>query len=186
MTKLLTDRLILRNWQETDYEPFAVMNADPRVMEFFPSLRSRAESDETAKRLQAHIDRHGFGFWALERRDNDRFIGFTGIVNVDFEAAFTPAVEIGWRLPVDQWGQGFASEAARCSLAVAFNDLGLEEVVSYAVVQNKRSRGVMERLGMHRDPAFDFDHPLVPQDWSMKRFAFYRIGAADYRDEKGG
>lgn len=170
-----TERLLLRDWRETDLAPFAALNADPAVMEFFPKLLDRAESDAVAGRLAAHIAERGFGFWALERKDTGAFVGFTGLCVPRFEAPFMPAVEIGWRLARDQWGQGFATEAARAALDYGFGPLGLAEIVAFVVPENRRSRRVMERLGMAHDPAGDFDHPLVPEGNPRRRHALYRL-----------
>lgn len=173
--KIATARLVLRNWREGDRAPFAAMCADPRVMEFFPETLTREQSDAVIDRLGAHIERHGYGFWALEEQATGAFLGFTGLANVDFAAPFVPAVEIGWRLAHRHWGKGYASEAARGCLDFGFNALGLPEIVSFAVVANVRSRRVMERLGMVRDAGCDFDHPRLPAGHPLQRHAFYRI-----------
>ena len=178
---IVTERLILRQWCESDLEPFAALNADPHVMEFFPHTRTRKQSDETAHRIVSHIDAHGFGLWALERCDTGEFIGFTGMMHVDFDAGFLPAVEIGWRLAADQWGNGFATEAARACMAYGFETLQLDEVVSFAVTDNWRSRRVMERIGMHRDPSRDFDHPDMAAGSPLRRHVFYAIRRAQHR-----
>ncbi|WP_426667022.1 GNAT family N-acetyltransferase [Mucilaginibacter sp. McL0603] len=136
---LETRRLILRQWQECDYEPYIQLNADNEVMEFFPSTLTRDESLAQIVRLTAHIDQYGYGFFAVERKDNHEFIGFTGLANVRFESHFTPCVEIGWRLNKANWNQGFATEAARACLKYAFDTLKLNEVYSYTSVDNKRS-----------------------------------------------
>jgi ribosomal-protein-alanine N-acetyltransferase len=180
-----TERLILRAWQESDRAPFAAMNADAQVMEFFGFTRDRAESDRLVERLMAHIDRHGFGFWTLERKEDGAFLGFTGLQHVPFEAAFTPAVEIGCRLARTAWGKGYATEAALASLDHGFGALGLEEIVSFAVAANRRSRAVMERIGMEHRPAMDFAHPHVAADSPLSRHVLYRIAAEAWRDARG-
>ena len=172
-----TERLLLRRWRDTDREPFAAICADARVMEFFPSTQTREEADTVIDRLSSHIDRHGFGFWALEDRASGEFLGFAGLWNVSFTAAFTPAVEIGWRLAHRFWGKGYASEAARASLAFGFDTLRLPEIVSFAVLANQRSRRVMERIGMIHDPSGDFDHPKLPAGYPLRRHALYRLSA---------
>jgi len=151
------------------------MNADPLVRRWFPGTLSQAESDAQAARVQAHIGAHGFGFWAVEVPGIAPFIGFVGLQHVRFAAAFTPAVEIGWRLAGAYWGQGYATEAARAALAYAFGPLGLDGVVSFAVVGNTPSRRVMERIGMRHCPDEDFDHPDLPADSPLRHHAFYRI-----------
>lgn len=180
MTTLTTARLLLRPWTEADFEPFAAMSADPRVMEHFPSTLTRAESDAVATRLKSQIERDGFGFWAMELPGIAPFIGFTGIRPVDFAAPFVPPppariVEIGWRLAHEHWGKGYASEAARAALAHGFGPLGLEEIVAFTAQTNARSRAVMARLGMTHDAAADFDHPNVPGGHPLKRHVLYRM-----------
>lgn len=171
---LVTERLRLRQWREEDRAPFAALNADPRVMEFFPSTRSRAESDALIDRHSALIDAGEPALRAVEVTATGAFIGFVGLAVPHFEASFTPCVEIGWRLARDAWGQGYASEAARVVLAHAFDDLGLDEVVSFTAVVNLRSQAVMERIGMTRDPADDFDHPLLDPTDRLSRHVLYR------------
>lgn len=176
-----TARLQLRQWRDSDRKPFATMNADPLVMEYFPALLSRAESDAAIDRQIAHIDQFGWGFWAVEQLEDQAFIGFVGIKNVTDDMPFAPAVEIGWRLATPYWGKGYASEAARASLRVAFEELALSEVVSFTVVKNVRSRAVMERLGMQEAPA-TFEHPALPQGHTMRHHSLYRLSRENWRD----
>jgi RimJ/RimL family protein N-acetyltransferase len=178
---LPTERLLLRQWREDDLEPFAAMNADPEVMRFFPAPLTREESDGLARALQAEIAGRGWGLWAVEVLDDGAFAGFVGITEPSFEAHFTPAVEIGWRLARESWGRGYATEAARAALAFAFDELGLPEIVSFTSVGNEPSRRVMERLGMRHDPADDFDHPRVAPG-PLRRQVLYRLG----REERSG
>jgi RimJ/RimL family protein N-acetyltransferase len=175
-----TERLLLRPWRDSDLVPFAELNTDVRVMEFFLSTLPRSESDAFAMKVRAHFDEHGYGLWAVEVRDGAPFIGFVGLATVTFEAPFLPAVEIGWRLAHASWGRGYATEAARASLRLAFEELGLDEVVSFTVEANQRSRAVMERIGMHHDSAGDFDHPRIPKDHAMCRHVLYRLGRAEW------
>lgn len=180
MTTLETARLILRPWKEADFEPFAAMSADPRVMETLMGPLPREQSDNLATRLKSHFEEHGFGLWAMELPGIASFIGFTGLQYVNFDAPFVPApparmVEIGWRLAHEHWGKGYASEAARASLDYAFGPLNLDEIVSFTAVTNERSRRVMSRLNMAYDPAEDFDHPRVPDGHPLKRHVLYRI-----------
>ncbi|SEA21204.1 GNAT family N-acetyltransferase [Microbulbifer marinus] len=169
-----TERLQLRNWRDSDRGPFAEMNADPRVMEHFPALLSRAESDAGVDRQLAHIEKYGWGFWAVERLEDEKFIGFVGIKHVTDDMPFAPAVEIGWRLGTEYWGQGYATEAARASLRVAFEQLELPEVVSFTPLTNLRSQAVMERLGMRRAPE-TFEHPLVPVASPLRKHCLYQL-----------
>lgn len=175
---LSTDRLILRQWREDDLAPFAVINADPEVMRYFPSTRTRAESDETKERFTAHIDQHGFGFWATQLKSTGQFAGFIGMQHVDYLPS-GPAMEIGWRLDKSIWGQGFAPEGARACLAFAFSRLGLDEVVSFTASTNMPSRRVMEKIGMKHDVSRDFDHPLVAEESGLKPHVFYAIKSTD-------
>ena len=169
-----TERLVLRQWRESDLEPFARLNADPEVLRYFPALLSREQSDAMVDRLSGHIEAESWGMWALERRDTGEFIGFTGLGVPRQVLPFQPCVEVGWRLVADAWGHGFATEAAREALRVGFDDLGLTEIVAFTAVPNLRSRAVMERLGMVRDAAEDFDHPAVDVGHPVRRHVLYR------------
>jgi RimJ/RimL family protein N-acetyltransferase len=177
---LQSERLTLRPWQQSDREPFARLNADPRVMEYFPALHTREQSDASIDRFSAHLEQHGFGMWALEAHGVAPFIGMLGLNIPRFEAHFTPCVEIGWRLAAEHWGHGYAIEAARLALRFAFEDLGLPEIVSFTTPQNQRSRRVMETLGMKHDPSGDFDHPTVPEGHPLRRHVLYRMRADQY------
>jgi RimJ/RimL family protein N-acetyltransferase len=175
MISLRTPRLHLRPWRAEDHAPFAAMNADPVVREYFPSLLSPVESKAQAEHLQGHIDRHGFGFWAVEAPGVAPFIGFIGLKSITFEAAFTPAVEVGWRLARAHWGRGYATEGARAAIADGFERLRLREIVALTVPSNWRSRRVMAQLGMTHDPAEDFDHPGLPDGSPLRRHVLYRV-----------
>jgi len=170
-----TDRLVLRSWREDDLAPFAAMNADPVVMEHFPSTLTRQESDALVVRITAQLDDLGYGLWALEVRDSGEFVGFTGLALQTFPAHFTPAVEVGWRLKQSAWGHGYATEAALAALDYAFSVAELDEIVSMTAVTNVRSQRVMQRIGMTHDPADDFEHPNVPDGHRVKPHVLYRI-----------
>ena len=148
-------------------------------MSHFLAAMSREESDALVDRIEWSFDEHRFGLWAVEVRDTADFIGFTGLARQTFEAHFTPAVEVGWRLAAHAWGHGYATEAASASLDFAFGDLGLDEVVSMTATSNTRSIAVMERLGMFRDPDDDFDHPRVPEGHPLRPHVLYRIATGD-------
>jgi RimJ/RimL family protein N-acetyltransferase len=173
--ELRTERLILRLWRPEDREPFAAMNADPRVMEYFPALQSRDESDATVARIEAHFEKHGFGLWAVEIVDGAPFAGLLGLCYPRFEAHFTPCVEIGWRLAAEHWGHGYATEGARAALAYGFDSLKLTETVAMTAPHNLRSRRVMEKLGMTRRPGDDFDHPMLAPEHPLRRHVLYRL-----------
>ncbi len=168
-----TERLRLRQWTPVDRDPFAALNADPRVMEFLPAPLSRAESDAMADRCQSLIEERGWGFWAVELKSTSEFIGFVGLHTPSAELPFCPCVEVGWRLAFRHWGKGYASEAASAALRVGFDLLGLKEIVSFATVGNLRSRAVMERLGMRESGTFE--HPRVPQGSGLRQHCLYRL-----------
>jgi len=174
VTELRNERLLLRQWRDEDRAPFAALNADPVVMEHFPSTMTREASDAFVDFNVAALAERGWGLWAVEVADTEAFIGFVGLNEPRFEAHFMPAVEIGWRLARDAWGDGYATEAARSALAYAFDELGLDDVVSFTTVENHRSRRVMERIGMTHDPADDFDHPRVTEE-RLRRHVLYRL-----------
>jgi RimJ/RimL family protein N-acetyltransferase len=173
--ELRTARLRLRRWVPADLEPFAALNADVRVMEHFAAPLSREESDRLASRIEAHFEAHGFGVWAVEIPGTTSFAGFVGLSVPGFEAHFTPCVEIGWRLAVAHWGVGYATEGARAVLRFGFDELGLDEVVAFTVPGNRRSRRVMEELGMVHDPGDDFDHPGLPDGHRLRSHVLYRV-----------
>lgn len=178
---LSSDRLRLRRWREEDRAAFAAMNADARVMEFFASTLSRAESDDLVDRIEAHFGRLGFGLWAVEVPGVAPFIGFAGLAVARFSAPFTPCVEVGWRLAFAHWRQGYATEAAHLALAHGFGALALPEILSFTSAANRRSRAVMERLGMRRDPAEDFDYPSLPEGHALRPHVLYRLNLESYR-----
>jgi RimJ/RimL family protein N-acetyltransferase len=178
-----TGRLRLRQWRESDFEPFAALNADPQVMEFFPSPLTRAESDATAERIHSLIEQRGWGFWAVEIPGAAPFIGFVGLGVPAAALPFSPCVEIGWRLAAAYWGQGYATEAARGALRVGFDRLELPEIVSFTSVLNQRSRAVMERIGMvHRGETFE--HPSVPIGSPLREHVLYRLSRAQWSNER--
>jgi len=170
-----TPRLILRAWRDEDYEPFAVLNADPEVMRHFPATHSREESDALATRNRLHIDDHGWGLWAVERKLDGAFLGFTGLAHPRPPHPMEGQTEVGWRMARHAWGHGYASEAARASLAFGFDHLGLAEIISFTAAENERSQAVMQRIGMTRTPDRDFDHPALPKGHRLERHVVYAI-----------
>ena len=176
--ELRSERLVLRAWRDDDRAAFAALNADPAVMEFFPSMLSRAESDAMVDRIRQHFDAHGLGLWAVEVPGEAAFIGYVGLVHVPFAAPFTPAVEVGWRIAAAHWGRGYATEAARTALDFGFDRVALGEIVSMTVPANLRSQRVMQKLGMHRTPADDFDHPRLANGHRFRRHVLYRMSRA--------
>jgi RimJ/RimL family protein N-acetyltransferase len=172
---IITPRLLLRPWREEDLEAFAALNADKRVMEFLPNVHSTAESNALAVRIREHFDRHGFGLWAVEVVGVANFVGFTGLSVPRFQAHFTPCLEVGWRLAYEHWGKGYATETAKAAVNFGFVDLRLDQIVSFTVPGNLRSRRVMERLGMTHSPADDFDHPGLPEGHRLRRHVLYKL-----------
>jgi RimJ/RimL family protein N-acetyltransferase len=176
--EIVTPRLWLRRWRPEDLEPFAALNADPDVMEHFPSTLSREETAAAVGRVEEHFERHGFCFWAAEVPGRAPFIGFIGLAVPAFEASFTPCVEIGWRLARPWWGQGLVTEGARAALAYGFERLGLSEIVSFTVPGNVRSRRVMEKLGMRYSK--DFSHPQIDPSHPLCRHVLYRLPRTEW------
>jgi RimJ/RimL family protein N-acetyltransferase len=167
-----TERLIMRGWRESDRAPWAAMNADPEVRRYLGPLLTFEQASAWVLSYQDDLDRHGFGFWALEVRASGEFVGFTGLGTVDEEMPFT-GVELAWRLARPAWGHGYATEAARAALEHGFGVLGLPEIVAVTMARNLRSRAVMARIGMTTDPAEDFDDPDVDEG-PLRRHVVYR------------
>jgi RimJ/RimL family protein N-acetyltransferase len=173
-----TERLLLRRWKEEDREPFYRLNSDPLVMEFMPARLTRPESDQLVDRITEHFRERNFGLYAAELRENRSFIGYVGLAVPSFEASFTPCVEIGWRLSAEYWGRGLATEGARAVVKHAFGELGLDEIVSFTVPENVRSRRVMEKIEMSHHASEDFDHPNLPEGHPLGRHVLYRLRRA--------
>ena len=194
MTIIKTERLILRPWKETDLEPFADLNADPRVMEYFPYPFSKKQSYDIAEFIKLHMETKGWGIWAVSVPEIADFIGFIGLYNVDpstFPAPFAPAIAIGYRLAFNHWGKGYATEGAKAVLAYGFNSLKLKEIVAFTAKINIKSRRIMEKIGMTYDPKDDFDYPQLPPnhppnyftfsgDHPLKRHVVYRIHRSNW------
>lgn len=179
---LKTERLILRPWCEEDFEPFAKLKADPRVMEHFPTLLSIEESTALAKKFQKNIDERGWGFWAVSLIESKEFIGAIGLNAIDssFPDHLALKTEVGWKLAYDYWGKGYATEGAKACLQFGFETLNLDEIVAFTVAQNVRSRAVMEKLGMHRDQKGDFDHPKLEEGHKLRRHVLYTIQQTEF------
>ena len=174
-TILETPRLILRPWREEDLDPLFAINGDPDSMRHFLSVLTRPESDAWGRRMQSHIDAHGWGFWAVEERGGAPFVGVVGLMTIGWQARFTPAVEIGWRIAAAHRSRGFAAEAARGCLDFGFGTLGLAEIVAFTIAANTASWRLMERLGMRADGGFD--HPRVPEGHPKRPHLLYRLAA---------
>lgn len=178
---LRTKRLLLRPWQKEDLEPFAAMNADDRVMEFFPAVKSFEQTRQEYEFILNRFEEHGYCFWAVSELHKTNFIGLIGLSYVDFPAHFTPTVEIGWRLAYDYWGKGYATEGAKASLQYGFETLKLPEIVAFTAKQNRRSQNVMKKIGMHHNSKDDFDHPRLPEDNWLRRHVLYRITEKEWQ-----
>ena len=169
-----TERIHLRRWEDDDRAPFARMNGDPMIMEYMPRPLTEADSNRLVDRFIQHYDKHGYGLYVLERKEDGAFMGFTGLQKVPFKAAFTPATEIAWRLDYAFWGKGYASEAAKAVLAHGFDAQGLDEIVAFTVHDNVRSIGVMENVGMSRVKGGAFDYPGMAKDHPLGSFVLYK------------
>lgn len=168
-----TERLILRQWKQSDLEPFAALNANPEVMRYFPKIRTREESDEMVKTIEQRIAENGWGFWAVEEKSSGAFIGFVGLNIPGYELPFSPVIEIGWRLDNAFWGKGYAPEAAHKALEIGFEQFAMKEIVAFTALDNIPSQRVMEKLGMQRGE--EFDHPLLDEGHPLRRHIVYRI-----------
>jgi RimJ/RimL family protein N-acetyltransferase len=178
MQQIETDRLILRRWRPDDFPAFAAMNADARVCEFLTGTLNEEQSKAFADRIQQHFATYGFGLWATEVKGGAPCIGYVGLSVPRFDAHFMPCVEIGWRLAHEHWGKGYATEGAKAALRHGFDILKLTQIVSFTVPDNIRSRAVMEKIGMTRDPADDFDHPNIAEHHPLRRHVLYRKAGA--------
>lgn len=176
--RLETSRLILRPWKPSDLHQFAEMNADRETMKYFPSILTREKSDQLANKCQALIEQNGWGFWAVELKTNQSFIGLTGLHKTEPPLPFAPAVEIGWRFSKDAWGKGYATEAAKSALLFGFDHLRLDKVVSYTAATNHRSQAVMKRLGMNKSSQI-FNHPNIPTDHPLSEHVLYRLNKSN-------
>lgn len=182
MQPIETERLILRGWTDADVEAWADMNADPRVMEFFPSTLPRHDSYESAQRLRTELEERGYGWFVMELKEHPGFAGVVAVCEVRWEAPFRPKREIGWRLPAHAWGHGYATEGAKALLEFARDTLGWDEIVAFTAKTNVRSRRVMEKLHMTYDPRDDFEHPRIPEANPLRHHALYRV--KDLRDTR--
>ncbi|MEO8266404.1 MAG: GNAT family N-acetyltransferase [Ilumatobacteraceae bacterium] len=181
--RLMTARLLMREWRDRDRAPYAALNGDPDVMRHFPSTLTAQQSDEMIDRMTARWRDRGFGLWAVERLDSSELIGFVGLAAPEWQAPFTPCVEVGWRLAKQHWGNGFAPEAARAALAWGFEHVELpdDQFLSFTTTRNLKSQRVMDKIGMVRDPDLDFDHPLV-LDWVERRHVVFRIDRRQFTE----
>lgn len=184
--EIRTPRLLLRNWKDSDIQPFIAMGQDERVRKYFPSLASEEESRDSIERNRAMFLDQGWGMWAAEEQTDNTFIGFIGIRKVPYELPFpsleSPMVEVGWALRPQWWNQGLATEGALASLRFGFQTLELKEIVSFTSLLNAPSIRVMQKIGMHRDIADDFDHPRVAKDHELCRHLVYRMTNEEWKN----
>lgn len=179
-----TSRLRLRQWCDDDIAPFAKLNGDSRVMEYFPSTLTYDQSAQMVKSIQKHFDQYGFGLWAVELKEDSQFAGFIGLAVPRFTAFFTPCIEIGWRLAAPYWNQGYATEGARAVLDFGFDECNLNQIVSFTVPANIASRRVMEKIGMSYID--NFDHPGLSDDDPLQRHVLYCITKSERDALKAG
>lgn len=172
---ILSEWIVLRPWEDPDRQPFAEMSADPSVMEYLLPLTPGKATDAWIDRQLAHLATHGYCFWAVEAKEDGAFVGAVGLLRVSYEAHFTPAVEVGWRIARAFWGRGYAPEAAAAAIQFGFETLQLPEVVANTAPNNQKSRRVMAKLGMVHDAAGDFDHPRMPEGHPLRRQVLYRL-----------
>ncbi|MCH9762803.1 MAG: GNAT family N-acetyltransferase [Gammaproteobacteria bacterium] len=177
---LETERLILRTWDKTDREPMALIDQDKQVCQFLPAIGTKTTTNAIIERSTRHYDAKGFCLYAVELKATGEMIGFLGLITSSFEAHFTPAVEIGWRIASRHWNKGYATEGARAVLDYAFTHLNLDEVVSFTVTHNQASRRVMEKIGLQHNPIDDFNHPKLPDDSPLRQHVLYRLSQAAY------
>ncbi len=175
-----TARLILRVFEKRDLNALSAINQDPDVMKYFPGLESLQQTHDAIFRIIEHHKSFGYSFYAVELRSTHEMIGFVGLKYTNFEAHFTPAVEIGWRISSAHWNKGYATEAAKAVIHYAFTILNMSEIVSFTVESNLASRRIMEKIGMNYNASDDFDHPKLTDDSPLKRHVLYRITKSDY------
>lgn len=175
-----TERLLLRTWEEKDIEPFYSMNQDPKVIECLAGPMDIEQVKDFVKKMNTQQEERNYSLWAVEIKESGEFIGFIGLNYTDWEADFTPAVEVGWRLDSKYWGNGYAPEGAKACLEYGFNKIGLEEIISLTVPFNSNSRRVMEKIGLKRDLNGDFTHPKLPKDHRLSQHVLYRLKKDSY------
>ena len=181
-TRLETGRLILRRWRGADRDPYAAMSADPAVMDWLGRApMTRAESDAQIDRFEAEFEQLGHGFFALERKPDGVFLGFVALAPIPHGPPRPRGYEIGWRLARPAWGFGYATEAARVLLRYGFEQLELPEIVSFTAATNLRSQAVMRRIGLHRRPDLDFDHPALAEEHPLRPHLVFGTRAVEAR-----
>ncbi|MGL4674176.1 MAG: GNAT family N-acetyltransferase [Wohlfahrtiimonas sp.] len=171
---LSTDRLILREWRDSDLPSLYQMVSDPDVMEFFPATLSEIEAQDFLKAIQVRMNQHGWGMWACELKATQEVIGFVGLNIPQDNFDFNPCVEIGWRLRKEFWHQGLAQEAAREALNFGFTELNLDKIVAFTTVTNLPSQALMKRLNMVKNNQH-FNHPRLAKDHPLAEHVLYEL-----------
>ena len=184
MINIKTNRLLLRQWRDTDLEQFVAINQDPKVMRYLPKVLSHDEVQQMISKMKLSITKNGYGFYACEEKSSALCIGFIGLNKPSFKAHFTPCVEIGWRLGSQYWNQGYATEGAKAVLDFGFHELSFPEIVSFTVPNNKASIRVMEKIGLILSPKESFLHPLLPQNHKLSKHVLYRLKKSEYKNLK--
>jgi len=179
--EIQTDRLIIRQWNKNDYSVFAKMNADQDVMKFYPDILTLKQSDDMAQKIEDEIALKGWGFWAIELKEKNSFIGFAGLHEPGYKLPMSPCIEIGWRLAKQYWGNGYATEAGEAALDTAFVKLELTEIYSFASISNYKSQAVMERLNMTNTHK-NFDHPMIPINNPLREHVLYKVDKQQWFD----
>jgi RimJ/RimL family protein N-acetyltransferase len=182
---LSTEHLILRTWKPSDIPLMAAISSDPLVMEHFPAIQDIKATQTLIDHINQHYEKIGYALYAVEIKDTHEFIGFVGLNHPPFEIPNfqpkgLPIVEIGWRLSSKHWGKGYATEAAKAVLHYAFTELNLDEIISFTVVANTKSRRVMEKIGLQHSEADDFDHPKLEENSSLSKHVLYRLTRNEY------
>ena len=172
-----TQRIVFRKWTDRDIDDFSAMNLDPEVMQFYPSLLSREQTEVSMGAIKNQFEKMGYGLYVVEHRSTNQFMGYIGFSTPSFESFFTPCTEIGWRLKRNYWGQGLASEGGAACLAFGFSNLGLQKVFSFTAAVNFRSERVMNKIGMTKTG--EFEHPKLPSDHWLRRHVLYCAGAPE-------
>jgi RimJ/RimL family protein N-acetyltransferase len=174
-----SERLGFRSWEMHDIAAMAAINADPQVMEFFPTTQDMQQTEAFVMRMQQQMTEKRYCYFAVEKLDDHAFIGFIGLSDKTFEAAFTPCVDVGWRLARSAWGHGYATEGAKRCLEYGLHELGLREIYAIAPLINIKSEGVMKKIGMNK--VCEFVHPQLPGDKRLRDCVVYVL----LREEAG-
>ncbi|RMZ59890.1 N-acetyltransferase [Chryseobacterium nematophagum] len=167
-----SDRLGFRNWKSADIDKMHDLNSDKKVMEFFPSIPTKEQTSEFVKRMKNEFENKGFCYFAVDKLENNEFIGFIGLLEQTYKADFTPCVDIGWRIKSSEWNKGFATEGAKKCLEYALNELKIKEVCSVTPKINVKSEYIMTKIGLKKQ--YEFEHPSLTHDERLKTCVLYK------------